>query len=448
MKEIKKLIFLGTCFIFFSILNTININALSGVINTRASLTNVVVGNNVNVTVTVSSSAPIGAWEFVLNYDSSKLRLVSSTPATYIVGYGDGVKKTASYTYTFKTLTAGSTSVSVKNALVLDFNTEAKLALSTSPANINIVKPTITVKSSNAYLSDLTVSAGTLDPLFNKKTTEYNVSIDELIDKLTIKATPEDSKASILGDGEVVLSEGKNTFEVKVTAEDGKTQIYTINIDVFDNNPINVTIGPKKYTVIKKGSVIDIPENYRETIIPIHALDVVAYTNEITKLCLVPLKDEQGKISLFIYNANKETYIPYHEFSTGILRLYIVENPKGITIPRNYRPTSITINDVKLKAWQSGEGNARDFYLIYGMNVNTGQYNFYRYDKVEETFQRFINKQQKSYQDIIQEYFIPVIIILFVLFSLIVIIIIQGIKIKKLRRSSIKAKKIPPMAQL
>lgn len=90
----KKLVSLFIVFISFSFF-MINVSASSGKISISSSST-VVVGNTVTVNVTLSSSVALGAWEFDVNYDSSYLRLTSSTAdnnGTYFVNYGDGKTK-------------------------------------------------------------------------------------------------------------------------------------------------------------------------------------------------------------------------------------------------------------------------------------------------------------------------------------------------------------------
>lgn len=62
-----------------------SLKAASGSISVRSSRSSLVVGNQVTVTVTVSSTSPLGSWEYSLNYDSSKLKLISGN--THIVDY-------------------------------------------------------------------------------------------------------------------------------------------------------------------------------------------------------------------------------------------------------------------------------------------------------------------------------------------------------------------------
>ena len=72
MKKIKNLII--SILVSFIIL-PITVNAASASINVNTSGT-AVVGNTITATVTVSGSN-IGSWQFDVNYDNSKLKLLS-----------------------------------------------------------------------------------------------------------------------------------------------------------------------------------------------------------------------------------------------------------------------------------------------------------------------------------------------------------------------------------
>ena len=73
MKKIKLILMSLFCILAFPNL----VNAASGKINVTGTST-VVVGNNVTVTVTLSSNTPIGSWEMSLNYDKNYLQLRST----------------------------------------------------------------------------------------------------------------------------------------------------------------------------------------------------------------------------------------------------------------------------------------------------------------------------------------------------------------------------------
>lgn len=423
MSKIKYLTLITLTFFLFFGFNLKTVIAINGSLRVSANSTNVLIGNNVKVTVTISSAEPIGAWEFVLQYDQTKLKLTSTTPATYIVGYGDGVKKTATYTYTFKTLNTGKTTIAVKDTSVLDFKTEKELNLTTQNATININKPIIIPKSNNANLKELTTTKGTLNPEFNPKTTEYTIDINEIINNLTINGTSEDSKATIKGTGEVNLTEGLNSFDIIVTAEDGTQKIYNIKANVFDENPIIVTIDNKEYTVIKTIPFPEIPNNYKQTTITIQELPVLAYENDVTNFLLVALKDDAGNSSLFVYDPELESYTKYNEFNNSIISLYIAPPPLTLELPLHYQPVTAKINDIKVKGWTNQE--QKDLILVYALNVVTGDYNLYNYDKNEGTFQRFYPLTQTTIKDLITKYMVIIISSGIIFISLIIIILGQ-----------------------
>lgn len=94
--------------------------------------------------------------------------------------------------------------------------------------DISDVAKNIHIKSSNSYLSSLSISGASID--FKSNITEYSIdSLDQSV--ITISATISDASSTIAGDlGEQKLEYGKNTFKVTVTSEDGNNTTYTINI--------------------------------------------------------------------------------------------------------------------------------------------------------------------------------------------------------------------------
>jgi hypothetical protein len=83
----------------------------------------------------------------------------------------------------------------------------------------------------DATLSNLSVSAGTLDPVFASGTEEYTVSVPYATDSITLTATKTDANASVAGDGVQSFSGNEQEFEITVTAEDGTTEkTYTVTV--------------------------------------------------------------------------------------------------------------------------------------------------------------------------------------------------------------------------
>lgn len=87
------------------------------------------------------------------------------------------------------------------------------------------------VASGNANLSGLSVSTGTLTPVFNTDTYNYNVEVANSETSITINATAADAKATVSGTGNKSLSVGENPFDITVTAEDGITKkVYKVTV--------------------------------------------------------------------------------------------------------------------------------------------------------------------------------------------------------------------------
>jgi hypothetical protein len=108
---------------------------------------------------------------------------------------------------------------------------------------------TVTVKrplpSSDATLSILTVSAGTLNPGFAAGTLNYTVNVPASVDSMTVAATKSDPNAVMSSPGSVIAPAGVLTgsvssslglgattaFTITVIAQDGvSTRPYTINV--------------------------------------------------------------------------------------------------------------------------------------------------------------------------------------------------------------------------
>lgn len=100
----------------------------------------------------------------------------------------------------------------------------------TSAPAVTTPIPVETKKSNNANLSDLGIRPNDFKG-FKPGNTSYNVTVPNDVEKVEIYAKTQDVNAKATGGGSKKLSVGDNSFNVTVTAEDGKTKkIYTINI--------------------------------------------------------------------------------------------------------------------------------------------------------------------------------------------------------------------------
>ena len=405
--------------------------AASGKINVSGTST-VVVGNNVTVTVTLSSSTLIGSWEMSLNYDKNYLQLRSATSESngirMAASTATGVKS-KSYTFTFKTLKKGSTSVSVGGYLAYAYADLSEISLSSNSKTINIITQAELEASysKNNNLASLGVEGFTLTPEFNANTLEYSVTVPENTKKVNITASVQDRKASVTGVGVQQVNQGNNKFLVTVKAENGSEKTYTINVDVKDENPIEVTVGDKKYTVVKLKENLPIASLYNEYSIKINEFDIPAYKNDYTGLVLVGLKDTEGNISLFIYDDENNSYKEYSELKSSQITIYPLKPEENI---EGYKKGNVKIQDIDVEGFYLNEDS--DFFVIYGVNVETGDKGFYMYDKKMQTLIKYNDELSSLLSEKIKLY--TYIIIGFISLSVVMLIIIIVLVCKKSKK--------------
>lgn len=82
----------------------------------------------------------------------------------------------------------------------------------------------------NNKLSSLSVNGYTLTPTFNRDTQSYDLIVDPSVSQVGVVAQAIDSGAVISGAGTVQLSSGVNVITITVTAKNGTTRTYTINV--------------------------------------------------------------------------------------------------------------------------------------------------------------------------------------------------------------------------
>ncbi|PKN24724.1 MAG: hypothetical protein CVU65_10980 [Deltaproteobacteria bacterium HGW-Deltaproteobacteria-22] len=107
-------------------------------------------------------------------------------------------------------------------------------------------------RSENADLSTLTVSSGTLVPVFFANRTSYSVIVTSEVTSLTVVATVASPYAtvSITPTQPMVLSEGDNLATVTVTAESGATKEYRVAV---------TRLAPNEYGSLNIGTLKHVP---------------------------------------------------------------------------------------------------------------------------------------------------------------------------------------------
>ena len=171
-----------------------------------------------------------------------------ATTTAYTANVGNA---TTSITVT-PTVNEANATVKINGAAVTSGSASAPIALSVGSNNIEILvtaqdgtTKTYTVSvtraaSSDATLSALALSSGTLSPTFDAATTTYSATVANATTSLTVTPTVNQANATVKINGTAVtsgsasapiaLSVGANTITVLVTAQDGTTKTYTVSV--------------------------------------------------------------------------------------------------------------------------------------------------------------------------------------------------------------------------
>lgn len=302
-------------------------------------------------------------------------------------------------------------------------------------------------KSSNSYLKSLSIENIKMFPGFNKDKMDYTAVVPGNVNKINIKGEVEDEKATVEGLGEKELKEGINKFEIKVTAENTEVRTYVLTVTKKEENPIEITINKKKFTVSKKEIGLKVPDGFNKTTVVIEKEEVVAYSNSFTGYIIVALVDEDGNAGWYIYNQKNGTYEKYSEFKSNGIRLIIL-SPNKKDVPHRYKKSNFELNNNLVEGYALEVSSP--FRLIYALNMATGEKGFYLYDMEQNTFQRFYNRQVNIYLDLLKKLEILIIGLAAIILLFFVIILSQlfiNKKTKKFIRNGGIVKKEEPVVE-
>lgn len=394
----------------------------AGDLSIYASTTSVIVGNSVVITVKGNNIA-------------GKLSLTSSNGGILSGGASAFWIDNSTVTYTFKAVSTGSATVTVKPIDVADYNNGSSYTTSKS-VTINVRTKPVIVLSGDNNLSNLGIENYSLTPEFNKDTLEYNVELEPDTSEINISATASHGGATIEGTGTREVTDGDNRLEIKVTAENGSSKTYVINAKVKEYNPIEVNINNEKYTVVRKKSLITPPENYTETTVTINEEENPAYYSEITKYTLVSLKDANGNQNFYIYQ-NGEYHL-YKELTFNQMKICLLDIPQ---IPEGYSKSTIVYNDENLEAYKLNPNSK--YAILYGMNVATGEEHYYSYESSENTLQIYHTEEIDLLNEKVEQYVYLIIGLLGLSFIFLIIMLILVFKKgNKPKKEKVKKEKI------
>ena len=175
----------------------------------------VVIGDNLQL---ISSSYDKNIW---LSLDNT----FSVTDINLMRHNNDKINKVSIATFKIKASNVANGTSTISFSNILTGNSEYQsISLNCNPININFGNNINTLSSLNIKGFDLN---------FSSEKTNYNLEIDN--ENIEIIATATDKNAKITGNGSRKLNYGNNTINIVVTAENGYTKTYTLNITRKDN---------------------------------------------------------------------------------------------------------------------------------------------------------------------------------------------------------------------
>ena len=404
-------------------------------------------GENFQVGVYVKGSEAIGAYEFYLDYNPDMMEYVSGADSggagrLKFVGYGNS--SSYSYMLTFRAVTAGNCTISISGADLGPLNPSSGDSMTITQAS----SAPVTIQGPQTASDDCSLSSLTLSPIgpfgFSPSTTEYDMTVDYDLTKVSVSATTSSDKATYTI-SDTNLNVGANTIKIVVTAENGATKTYNIivrrkpeettsaptttaqpttpaqtnssgNSNHSDNSnqsstqatttassagltpeeleqAISFYVNGKEMFVSEVPSEDTIPEGFSKTTVSYKEKEIEAYAGGSQNVTLFYMVDGlKSNGGFYVYDAADNSVYPYItlENAQGSYLLLLAE---GVSAPAGYTATTITLagNDsesvqTNVSAWVSNS-NA-EFFLVYALNPN-GDTGFYQYDTKEKTIQRY-----------------------------------------------------------
>lgn len=179
------------------------------------------------------------------------------------------------------------------------------ISVSDKYSTINIIEkpiPVTTTRKKIVYLSELSVDG--YDINFNRNTFNYTLDVDYEVTKLKINASSANGY-EISGIGDVIINEGENILNIKVSDKDGESSTYQIKVNrvvkvsnIVNNNIEEMTNAFKSNNEL----IINLDKNTDSLIVTKSMLDLIM--NNKKKLIYNILENKEILYS-FIFDGSK-----------------------------------------------------------------------------------------------------------------------------------------------
>ncbi len=409
---VKKIIpFILSVCILLSVLTISVFAAGSSIAFSKSKLT---VGETLTVTAhfSTSSSDPMYGLEGYITYDPAVLEFVpvSGDNECNLITNGKAKivlqsagKNNLTKVIKFKALKAGKSTIALESLIYPDKNDTEK-SLKGCSAPVTVTNPSAQA-SSDANLKGLTLSSGTLVPAFDPNVTSYSVTLPNNVTELWVSTSRSDANATAVVEGSREMKVGYNKRTVIVTAENGATKTYTINITRLDENgnvpdastdePINDVT-----EVTVDGATMYVQEDFAGVTTPT-GFSVIDYAFDSKT---IPALSDGTYIMIFLKlpdGTAADFYVVNKDDSFTKLVVVTVGGAAYSILPAAEVPVGYTqvsdfmIGEVMVPAYKSDNADFTEFVTVYAKGPG-GQNGFYNYDTVDGTMQRAVEIDLKS----------------------------------------------------
>ena len=301
---------------------------------------------------------------------SAKIKLTGDTCVVSVSG--DGAN--------YDTETEGNASASV--------TVKKKVSTSNNNSNNNNSNTTTNTKSKDNTLSTLTVSEGTLSPVFSATTTEYSVAVSGTTEKITIGAKTNHAKASLTGTGEKALVPGHNWFTIVCTAENGSKKEYKVDVYVDETPLVFTTYNKQNLGVVRNQTNIGVPTSFEATTLLLEGTEVKAYHSNQLNMTLVYLVTESGEKNFYIYEEGHGITSIFRPVSILGRNVIVYDLPEEEQKRDNMVYSEVTIDGTTLYGWTYENPDFANYIHISVLN-EFGQKIIYQYEKTENSLQLY-----------------------------------------------------------
>ncbi len=369
--------------------------AAEGTTTMTFSATNVYIGNNVTVTLKMSSSTPMAVWSLSLQYDTSCLQYVSGADSTsgnrlnFLNTPQSGGVTSKTYSATFKTTALGNPSFTAVTSGVYS-ESYSPITFSNVTRSINIIQRP--AASSENRLSALSVEGGELSPAFDQDTTEYTLSVPYSTSSLNISATTKHGSAYTIVSGAEELAVGENTVSVLVVAESGARKTYTVKVTRADSAFVGAEVAQSDATGTfprDVSEVKDLPRGFSPAEGKYREQTVLVFKNPEKSATLAVLfgTDAEGETTqqFYLYDESDESFTRFVSVETAPRNFIFLQKPDSLKLPEGFSETILLVHEIEVEAWLSAETGET---LVYATPVD-GVAALYVYDAQNALFELY-----------------------------------------------------------